>query len=373
MNRYGGYILIAAAAAGLGWALFYHPKESGEAEPSGRTVAVEKGEVVSKIAETGSIEPAGLVEIKSEQSGEIKKLFVAQGDRVKPGDLLAVIQQESSQARQAAQFRAAYEEERLNKEEAEREARRQGQLLEKGFVSRKDVEVAEKNLETAHVRFQLARRQLLLVLGGSPKVLDQYLSRDLDSDALDRFDISSPIAGTVISLEVEPGEIITSGTSTVGGGTTLVKIADLTQMLVVAKINEVNIVQVRLGQPVEMTIDAVPDKKYRAEVVQISPQGERVNNVVTYPVTMKILDPDPSLKPGMTANVDIITAVTREALYVPVEAVRWRDGRASAAVWDGSGESERPIETGVRTATVIQVTKGLGEGDRVVIRLKETP
>ncbi len=367
VNRRLPYVLIAVAVLAVGFVAFYNGSMQKASPPPGKVIAVLRGNIVSKITETGSVEPASIVEIKSEQSGEVKRLFTAQGDRVEVGQPLAVIQQESNQARQAAQFRATLEEERLNMEEARRELDRQRALFEKGFVSRKEVEVAEKNLEKANVKLQLARRQLLLVLGGNPSVLEQYLSRDIGSDALDHFTIASPIRGTVISQEVEQGEMITSGTATVGGGTTLMKIADLKRMLVKTKINEVNIVQVHLGLPVRLWLDALPDQEYGGRVSQISPQGERANNVVTYLVTVEIEKPDDNLKPSMTANVDIITGRSEGVLVLPIEAVERKDGAETVRV-ERNGRLEKVgVKTGARTESLVEITDGLREGENVVV------
>ncbi|HSG05362.1 MAG TPA: efflux RND transporter periplasmic adaptor subunit, partial [Nitrospiria bacterium] len=353
MNRLMTYLLILTAAAGIGLALFYNGRDKETDGPGGRVVRVERGDIVNKISETGSIEPLSVVEIKSEQSGEIKKLFVHPGDPVKTGQALAVIQQESGQARQAAQFRAALEEEGLIMELARKERDRQVTLFEKGFVSEAEVEKAEKEYESSRVKVQLARRQLLLVLGGNPNLLDQYLSRDLGSDELDRFTIASPTTGTVISLDVEEGEIIASGTSTVGGGTTLMQIADLSRMLVRAKINEVNISQIKKGMPAEIRLDAIPGSVYQATVTRISPQGEREENVVTYLITMEINEPDLRLRPSMTANVDILTGTSEGVLYLPIEAVLRKNGRGFV-VKERDGETvEEAVTMGIRTESVV--------------------
>lgn len=371
MNQKMTYLLILAAAAGIGLALFYNGRDKGAERPGGRVVQVERGNIVNKITETGSIEPASVVEIKSEQSGEIKKLFIQQGDQVKSGQRLAVIQQESGLARQAAQFRAALEEERLNVKHARKEWDRQKTLFEKGFISEKEVEKAEKTYESFSVKYQLARRQLLLALGGNPDILKQYLSRDLGSDELDHFSIFSPATGTVISLDVEEGEIIASATSTVGGGTSLMQIADLSRMLVRAKINEVNIAQIKKGMPAEIRLDAVPDSVYQATVTRISPRGERENNVVTYLVTLEIAEPDARLRPSMTANVDILTGTSEGVLYLPIEAVLRKNGMGFVILERDGVTVEEPVTMGVRTERVVEIRSGVKEGDSILIPLRD--
>lgn len=366
-------ILVLILLAGL---LFYNSNSNGKAgkgKEDVRSVRVQRGDLTVKVAETGSIEPMTAIEIKSEQSGEIKKLYVKEGDHVKAGQPLVVIQQESNQARQAAQFRASMEEERLNMEQAKRDLDRQEALLAKGIVSKKDVETAQQTYENAKVRYELARRQLLLILGGNQEVLRQYLSRSLSSDQLDEFVIEAPSPGTVIEVKVEEGEIISSGTSTVTGGTTLMKIADLSKMLAKVKINEVNITQVKLGQPVEIRLDAVPGRVYHGKVFQISPQGERLNNVVTYLTTIEIQDPDERLKPTMTANVDIISNVMKDVLYVPVEVVS-RDGSDDVVYLDENGKRvAKKIKIAARTESYVVVQEGLKEGELVLRPGREQP
>lgn len=364
-------ILVITLLAGL---VFYN--SSGKADKDKedvRTARVQRGDLTVKVAETGSIEPTTVVEIKSEQSGEIKKLYVTEGDHVKAGQPLAVIQQESNQARQAAQFRASMEEERLNMGQAKRDLDRQEALLAKGIVSKKDVETAQQTYENAKVKYELARRQLLLILGGNQEVLRQYLSRSLSSDQLDEFVIEAPSSGTVIEVKVEEGEIISSGTSTVTGGTSLMKIADLSKMLAKVKINEVNVTQVKLGQPVEIRLDAVPGRVYHGKVVQISPQGERLNNVVTYLTTIEVQDPDEQMKPTMTANIDIISNVMKDVLYVPVEVVS-RVGSDDVVYLDENGKRvAKKIKIAARTESYVVIQEGLKEGELVLRPGREQP
>jgi HlyD family secretion protein len=366
-------VVIFILLAGL---FFYNSNSNGKAgkgKEDVRSVRVQRGDLTVKVAETGSIEPMTAIEIKSEQSGEIKKLYVKEGDYVRAGQPLTMIQQESNQARQAAQFRASMEEERLNMEQAKRDLDRQEALLAKGIVSKKDVETAQQAYENAKVRFELARRQLLLILGGNQELLRQYLSRSLSSDQLDEFVIKAPSPGTIIELKVEEGEIISSGTSTVTGGTALMKIADLSKMLAKVKINEVNVTQVKLGQPVEIRLDAVPGRVYHGKVVQISPQGERLNNVVTYLTTIEIQDPDEHIKPTMTANVDIISNVMKNVLYVPVEVVS-RDGSDDVVYLDENGKRvSKKIKIAARTESYVVIQEGLKEGELVLKPVREQP
>lgn len=361
----GLIVLIVVAAAG-----FFFRSGGPPAEPPAPTVVVSRGDVVVRVIETGSLEPAAEVEIKSEQSGEVKRLFVSEGAAVAAGDPLAVIQQESGQARQAAQFRASLEEEALNQEAAEREVVRQRELLGKGFASKKELEDAERKRDQARLRHALAQRQLQLILGGNESTLEEYLKRDLAAPGLDLFTIQSPADGTVINVSVSEGEIIASGTSNVGGGTALMRIADLSKMLVRCRINEVNVIQVKVGQPVELTLDAVPGRTYHGKVAKIASQGERVENVVTYLVTVEVEDTDAHLRPTMTANVDIIADTYRDVLFVPLEALESTEGRTRVYIQEDGVRQARDVEIVTRTDSVAVVREGLREGDRVYLPRK---
>lgn len=329
---------------------------------------VKRGDVILKATETGSLEPEHTVEIKSEQSGEVKRLLVRAGDTVKAGQPLVAIQQESNQAKRVAESRAAVEEERLDWEGAEREHERVTELFEKGFVARKEMEEAEKDKINAKIKYDLAKRQLLLTLGGNQALYQKYLKRDLTDQSADEFTIYAPLSGTVIDIEVSEGEIVSSGTSTVTGGTTLMRIADLSRMWVKMKINEVNISQVREGQPVEVRLDAVPGHLYQGKVVKISRKGEKVNNVVTYEVTIGLLGSDPRLMPSMTANVDIITRVAKNVLYLPLTAIVQKGGSDAVTVRLPGGEIvTKPIDVVFKNETVAVVEDGMHEGDQILL------
>jgi len=113
-----------------------------------RTVLVEKGDILVKVTESGKVEPITTVNIKSELAGEIKKLFIEEGDSVKAGDKLALVQQESSQAKQVAQARASLERAKLDLEDVKRNLERKQELYQKGFIAKKDVEDAEKSYKS---------------------------------------------------------------------------------------------------------------------------------------------------------------------------------------------------------------------------------
>ena len=413
-----------------------------------RTALVERGNIVVKVTESGRVEPVTTVNIKSELAGEVKKLFVEEGDSVKVGDKLALVQQESSQAQQVAQARASLERAKLDLEDAKRNLERKQELYRKGFIAKKDVEDAEKLYKNSKIQYELAEKQLWLVLGGTEPIKAQSLA----AKALDNIIIRAPISGVVISLNVEEGEMITSGTRAYGGGgTTLMTIGDLSKMIVKVDINEVDVTKVKVGQPVNIGFDAIKGRVYHGRVKRISPAGTIKQNIVVYPVEVEILGssrgerqvpvaekelpagqlfaqlteeqratirkevqslrkqganreeirnairkklreygvtppesrPQPTpprsqqvreqrtgielIKPGMTADLDIIIGSAENVLCVPKEAIIEKDGQKMVMLIKNGKPVPQPVITGLEDDVKVEIKEGLKEGDKVVI------
>jgi biotin carboxyl carrier protein len=178
-------------------------------------------------SETGTLAPIRTLDIKSQFSGEVLEIFVREGEQVVRDQPLIVIRQEPSHARQVAQLRAKLEQEGFNVAQARRNLVRMDGLHDKGFIARQELESAEQEAQQAMVRRELAEKELLLALGGNQELFQRYISQDPTETGLEEFRVSSPSDGTIIDIGVQPGEIITSGTATVGGGTVLMKLADL--------------------------------------------------------------------------------------------------------------------------------------------------
>lgn len=332
-----------------------------------RVAGVKRSSLLTRVSETGTLEPIRTIDIKSQFSGEVRRLLVSEGQLVSPNQPLAVIQQEPSQARQVAQLRAAIEQERINVEQAELQLERMQSLFAKGFVPRNELESAEQDTRRAAVRQELAKRELLLALGGNRELYRRYLSRDASSNQLEEFQVLSPSSGTMIEVSVQRGEIITSGTATVGGGAVLMRLADLSRMVARAKINEVNIARVRIGQSVEAWLDAIPGVVFEGTVTAISPQGEKEDSIVTYDVTIEIENREDRLRPMMTANVDILTDSLENVLTIPLESLQIEDGDDVVYVLEDEQRVRRKVQVGFRTEVEAVIVRGVSEGEAVVL------
>ncbi len=331
------------------------------------TVEVVRTSLQTRVTETGTIQPSKTIEIKSQFSGEVAQLFVSSGEPVKKGELLAIIRQESRQARQVAQLRAAIQEERLSVNAAQREWIRSQSLLKKGFIAQQALEASEHEYQRTLVRLELAERQLLLALGGNKELFQRYQEGSAQSTRPEEFRVLSPTDGTVLEVLVNAGEIITSGTATFGGGTVLMKLADLSRMIVKAKINEVNIPRVEVNQDVDIRLDALPGQAFKGQVTAIAAQGVKEENIVTYDVTIAIHHSTSALRPMLTANVDIVTKRLDDVLTIPLEVLQVNNGNDVVEVLKDGASKKQKVRVAFRTDTQAVITKGLKEHDQVVL------
>ena len=361
-------ILVLIVAAGIGLYAYLPVLQSNSSEKQApSTVEVVRSSLQTRVSETGTIQPSKTIEIKSQFSGEVAQLFVSNGQAVKKGELLTIIRQESSQARQVAQLREAIQEERLNVKTTQREWVRSQSLFKKGFIAQQELETSEDKYHLVLLRLELAERQLLLALGGNEELFQRYQENSTQSTRPEEFQVRSPTDGTVLEILVNAGEIITSGTATFGGGTILMKLADLSRMVVNAKINEVNIPRVLVGQAVDIRLDALPGQSFQGTVIGIATQGVKTENIVSYEVTIAIDTQNKVLKPMLTANVDIVTKQLENVLTIPLETLRVENGDDVVEVLIDEVPKIRKVRVAFRTDTQAVITQGIQEHDKVII------
>lgn len=278
-------------------------REQARATPV-QTARVEQRDIVVDAEATGTIEPVNVVEVKSKASGLITKMPVETGSLVKPGDLLVQVDTRDvrNQYDQAlADLRAA--EAKLRVSGTQRQ--RSDELFRKGIITAQEHETAA--LDYANAQAQLVRARASL---------------DLAKQRLEEATVRAPVAGTVIEKTVSLGQVITSATSAFGGGTTLLKMADLDQVRVRALVNETDIGQVRPGQEATVTVDAYPDRPFRGVVEKIEPQAVVEQSVTMFPVLVSLSNRERLLLPGMNGEVSVLIDRRENVLAVPNDAIR---------------------------------------------------
>jgi HlyD family secretion protein len=289
--------------------------EEQAAAPIYDSASVERKTIEVSVGSAGIVEPLATVEVKSKASGEVLELLVETGDRVKQGDLMVRIDPRTVRNRLAqadAELKAA-----LSRRTISRSQMKRAELLvEKGTFTEADLEQAA--LELANAQSQVVSTEVAV---------------ENARIAVDDTDIRAPISGTVIEKPVEKGQVISSPTQDFGGGTPLLKMADLSAVQIRALIDETDIGKVKQGMVARVTVAAYPNQPFSGEVLKIEPQAVVEQNVTMFAVLISIQNPDGLLMPGMNAEVEVSIARRENVLTIPVMALRTdRDVAATADI-----------------------------------------
>jgi HlyD family secretion protein len=187
---------------------------------------------------------------------------------------------------------------------------------------------------------------------------------------LDSTTIRAPRAGVILQRYVEQGTIITSGQSFNSVGTSIVQIGDMSRVFVDANVDEADIAQLKVGQKVNVTLDAYPDDTFEGRIRRIDPRGTTEQNVTIIKTQVEITKPDLRLRPGMNAECEFVIAEAKDVIAVPARAVKEQKGKKIVEVLVGEKPDEktetREVKTGIEGGDVIQIVSGLKEGDKVV-------
>ena len=262
---------------------------------------------------SGTVEAISSIEIKSKASGQVLFLGAEVGDYVEEGVVLARIDQRTP-TNTLAQANADLEVAKVRLSNAQNQFDRSKRLHEEGNISDKSFEDAQEAFSSA--RAQLVRAEVFL---------------ENARIALDDTSVRSPIAGTVISRLAEVGQVITSPTSAVGGGTLLMEMADLNKVRVRALIDEIDIGKISIGQEVTLKVSAYRDKRFTGVVSKIEPMSKIDQNVTTFPVLIDIENKDNLLLIGMNTDVEIEILNEEVALALPAGSLRTRKDVVSVA------------------------------------------
>lgn len=353
-------VAVAAIAALAVWLLSGGKKEE---KITFDTAAVAPANIMNSITATGTIEPVTSVTVGTQVSGIVSKLFVDYNSVVKKGQVIAELDKTNLMSQlNTAKTQLATAQSQLNYQTAN--YKRYKTLFEKGLVAADD-------FDNAKLSYTQAKEQV-----ASAKEEVQRAQTNLGYAT-----ITSPIDGVVLSKSVEEGQTVAASFST----PELFTIAqDLTNMQVVADVDEADIGDVKEGERVTFTVDAYPDDTFEGEVKQVRQEATTTNNVVTYEVVISAPNANLKLKPGLTANVTIYTAERKGVLSVPSKALRFTPQKetvgkmkivdvanAKNKVWTIEGNSivAHKVNIGMTDGTNTQIVGGIAEGTKVVTGL----
>jgi len=296
--------------------------ESQEKQSVTDTAPAERRDLVITADASGQIEPLRVVEVKSRVSGEVQQIPVDTGQELQRGTLIAMVDpRDVRNALSQAEADQALAQARVSNTTIQR--KRAENLAKQGIISSQDLESAQ--LQETDARAQLVKAKTNL-----------QLAREKMGDV----DIRAPISGTVIEKTVEQGQIIASASGNVSGGTTLVKMADLSTVRARALVDETDIGRVQPGQPATVTVEAYPGRPFRGTVSKIEPQAVVDQNVTMFPVLVELANPERLLKPGMNAEVSVSISRRDNVVTVPNEAVVSPREAASAGAALGLDEQK---------------------------------
>ncbi|MCX7926444.1 MAG: efflux RND transporter periplasmic adaptor subunit [Fimbriimonadales bacterium] len=283
------------------------------------------------------------------------------------------------QQQQAQQQTIELENAQAQVESAQAELERARASAVQDELKRKALEAAKTDLENARLRLrEIEMRQLELkqARASEKQAVSQFQNLMIQ---FSETDVRAPIRGVVTRRYREVGELVMSGTTGFGEGTPIMQVADLSQMRVKLNLNELDVAKVRVGMPVEITVDALPDRKFKGTVRKIAPAAQSSGQttalgVVKFAVEVYLNQTDDALRPGMTARCRIITAEKPNALRLPLEAIGKEDGKEYVLrVVPGQNEPNgKPktekvfVKIGLRSASHAEILEGLREGDKVV-------
>ena len=328
------------------------------------TVEVEESNLQNSVTATGTIEPVTSVTVGTQVSGIVSRLYVDYNSEVKKGQVIAELDKTNLLSElNTAKANLSSLQSALNYQAAN--FNRYQTLLNKGLVSADEFENA-----------QLAYRQATEQVAQAKEQVQRAQTN------LGYATITSPIDGVVLSKSVEEGQTVAASFST----PELFKIAkDLTNMQVVANVDEADIGNVRAGERVSFTVDAYPDDKFQGTVTQVRQEATTNNNVVTYEVVINAPNGDLKLKPGLTANVTIYTSEKTGVLCVPTKALRftptaetvgkeWKiaDCNGKNKLWtiEGNTLKAHAVKTGMTDGSQTEIVSGITKGTTIVSEIK---
>ena len=362
LNKKSAIILATAFSCIALFAIFGGKKDKNEI--SFETEKAVVTDIQTSITATGTIEPVTSVTVGTQVSGIVSKLFVDYNSEVKKGQVIAELDKTNLMSQlNTARANLSSAQSSLNYQAAN--YKRYKTLFDKGLVSADEYETAQLSYRQSKEQVASAREEV------------QRAQTNLGYAT-----ITSPIDGIVLSKSVEEGQTVAASFST----PELFKIAqDLTNMQVVADIDEADIGGVKEGQRVTFTVDAFPDDTFEGKVTQVRQEPTTESNVVTYEVIISAPNKDLKLKPGLTANVTIFTLEKNQVVAIPSKALRFapndailqegetiEDCEGKNKVWtkQGSVYKAYAVEVGITNGVLTEITKGLKVGTEILTDFK---
>src|SRR5256714_394686 len=380
-RKFATISIIVLALAVVGVFVAMKAKASNKQEPK-LPVKVGKAEVADiqvKVTEVGNVQPEVKVDVKSAVSGKVIAILHRDGDVVHSGDILARVEPDLNQAQSLAETKNGLSSAQIRFQQAKKNYDQDHSLFEMGLLANKANRDSETEYLAAKQEYEKAQEKYSLVeKSGIP--INQR------PDQFQGSNVIAPMDGLVLTKNVEIGESITSGVSSFNAGTVLFTVADVTKMIIKAGVNEVDIGKIRIGMPVNVTLDAYPKIKFAGRIDRIAPAVRIDDKVRVFDVEVRLDAQGRELRSGMTSNIEVKGERKEKVLTVPIESVFQRDDAEIVYVkkhldakalqaqaknppkkddkdaWKQWFE-KRTVVTGLADNARIEIVKGLKAGD----------
>jgi len=383
MNRRNKWLLGAGLTLVVGLSIGWVTLRGGKSDVAFTAEPTRRQDLQESVTANGEIQARTKVNVGSTITAEIREIHVKDGQWVKAGDLLVSLDQERlRQDLVRAELSLGTARQDLKNAQAthEKQARtfkRREDLHGQGIVSSEEFQQEKLNLETAFTQLERAK----VGVQQAEAALAQA------KDTLSKTVIRASMSGQVTGLKAEKGETAIAGQTNIAGAVLMV-ISDLSEMMAEIKVGELDVVKLRIGQPAEVTVDAIPGRVFQGRVISVASGTDRpagnsygtTQETQSYKVRIQLagnkeeLD---SLRPGMSSRIAVLTAERKNTLSVPLAAIQERETKAGGlglmtgsrsvvfVAKDGKAE-ERSLKTGLSTRRAAEVLEGLIEGEQVI-------
>jgi HlyD family secretion protein len=336
-----------------------------------RTAEAQLGQVTKAVVATGEIEPLSVAEVKSKIGGVVRQFYVEEGDAVRKGQKLAEIIPTAT-PEQLVYARERVETAKLSMEQAQRKLTRAEELAEKNLVAEEYTEDAETELSIAAARYDAALAELRVLEQGaaSRQSSSSQYKGSQTAGALEDMIILSPVSGIVLSRDVDEGSSVIAMSSAYGG-TSLMKLADVSKMHFEGYVDESDVAKIHEGMPTKIFVDALPETTFTGVLTKIAPQGEKQEGVVNFRVEAEINEETSLLRTGMSADVQLVLDERTDVLTVPEGAMIYEGDSTFVEVVDETadgGKRRTIVEVGLSDGIKTEVVEGLEEGETVVLQ-----
>ena len=353
-------IVVAAIGAGgfFAWKK-YKPQPQTHVQTRATTAKVALRDIHLVLDAAGDIGPADQVSVRPEVNGKILLLPVDIGDQVKKGDVLFTLDDSDLQATRSSKL-SEIASAKLQLEKSQRNYDRQKTLFESKLISREVYDDAKTDLDMARTTLERINEDL--------KLLDVNISKTR---------ILAPFDCTVLTRPVSVGQAV-SGSGGFNSGTEVMTIANLTEMIILAHVNQADVAHLKIGQSVDVSVEAVADLKMKGKIERIAPQATIRNNLKGFDVRITIRNIDQRVRPGMTANLSIPVISTKDTVAVPINAVFSEPNNDTKEIErfvyvkkDEDNYERRPISLGVSDNSYAEIIDGVTTNE--VVTLEEPP